>query len=400
MTDATVIVAARRTPIGRAYKGSLVDVHPADLLRTAVDAALTDVPGLDPASLDEVLLGCSLASGEQGGNLARVLAVELGLDHVPGVTVNRYCASSLQTTRMADHAIRLGGGSVYLSLGLESCSRVRQPGPDPLPDERPSAFRALAPAPVPWEDPRTRGAIPDLFVGMGETAENVADLHGVSRAQMDEYALRSQELAATATADGFWEAELAPVALPSSGVLDHDESPRPTTTEADLAGLAPAFRDGGRVTAGNSCPLNDGAAALVLMAESRARELGIAPIGRVLSTAVSAVSPEVMGIGTVPAAQRALADAGLVAADIDVLEVNEAFAAQVVPTYLALGIPLERVNPQGGAIALGHPFGMSGARITATLLNGLRQGGGRYGLQTMCVAGGQGMAMVVEHLDD
>jgi acetyl-CoA C-acetyltransferase len=393
----TVVVAAARTPIGRAFKGSLVDVRPDELLLGVAQAVLEAVPQLDPAEIDEMLLGCSLASGEQGGNLARVLAVRLGLDGVPGSTVNRYCASSMQTTRMADQAIRTGDGGVYLSLGLESVSRVRQPGPDPLPEERPEVFHDLA-GTVPWTDPRTRGAMPDAFLGMGETAENVADLTGVTRAEMDELALRSQELAAAATSSGFWEGEIVPVTKADGTVVATDDSPRPGTTLEGLAGLAPVFREGGRVTAGNSCPLNDGAAALLLMSDERARQLGVRPLARVVSTAVAALSPEIMGLGTVPAAQKALAAAGLGAADMDLVEINEAFAAQVVPTYRQLGVDLDKVNVHGGAIALGHPFGMSGARITGTLLNGLRTRGGRYGLQTMCVAGGQGMAMVVESL--
>jgi acetyl-CoA C-acetyltransferase len=393
----TVVLATARTPIGRAYKGSLVDVYPDDLLVTVVRAVLEATPNLDPNDLDEVLLGCGLAAGEQGGNLARVLAVQLGLDGVPGSTVNRYCASSMQTTRMADQAVRSGDGELFLSLGLESVSRVRQPGPDPLPEERPAAFRGLRAA-VPWQDPRERGDLPDVFLGMGETAENVADLTGVTRQQMDEYAVRSQELAAQATASGFWKSELVPVTTPDGSVVDTDDSPRPGTTIEALAGLKPVFREDGRVTAGNSCPLNDGAAALLLASERAAERLGVTPLARVLSTATFALSPEIMGLGTVGAARKALAAAGLRAADLDLVEINEAFAAQVVPTYEQLGVPLEKVNVHGGAIALGHPFGMSGARITGTLLNGLRTRGGRYGLQTMCVAGGQGMAMVVENL--
>jgi acetyl-CoA C-acetyltransferase len=393
----TVVLATARTPIGRAHKGSLIDVHPDDLLVTVARAVLDATPELDPADLDEVLLGCSLAAGEQGGNLARVLAVQLGLDGVPGSTINRYCASSMQTTRMADQAVRTGDGELFLSLGLESVSRVRQPGPDPLAEERPAAFSGLRPS-VPWQDPRERGELPDVFLGMGETAENVADLTGVTRQQMDEFAVRSQELAAQATASGFWKTELIPINTPEGTVVDTDDSPRPGTTMEALAALEPVFRDNGRVTAGNSCPLNDGAAALLLASERAAERLGAAPLARVLSTSTFALSPEVMGLGTVGAGRRALAAAGLDASDLDLVEINEAFAAQVVPTYEQLGVPLEKVNVHGGAIALGHPFGMSGARITGTLLNGLRTRGGRYGLQTMCVAGGQGMAMVVENL--
>ncbi|GAB3379642.1 acetyl-CoA C-acetyltransferase [Amycolatopsis echigonensis] len=393
----TVVAAAARTPIGRAYKGSLIDVRPDDLLLQLVRGMFETVSRVDPSDLDEVLLGCSLAAGEQGGNLARVLAVLLGADAVPGCTVNRYCASSMQTTRMADQAIRAGDGHVYLSLGLESVSRVRQPGPDPLESERHPAFTPAADEGA-WSDPRERGALPDVFVSMGQTAENVADLCGVTRQEMDEFALRSQQLTAERTRQGFWDAEIQAVVRPDGSVVGADDSPRPGTTMDALSALKPAFRPDGRVTAGNSCPLNDGAAALLLMSDVRARELGVRPLARVVSTACSALSPEIMGLGTVEAARRAMHAAGLSAEEIDLVEINEAFAAQAVPTYRQLGFPLEKVNVNGGAIALGHPFGMSGTRISGTLLNSLRTHGGRFGLQTMCVAGGQGMAMVVENL--
>ncbi|MFJ8816570.1 acetyl-CoA C-acetyltransferase [Amycolatopsis thermoflava] len=393
----TVVVAAARTPIGRAHKGSLAGVRPDDLLLQVVRGVFDAVPQVEPADVDEVLLGCSLAAGEQGGNLARVLAVLLGADTVPGCTVNRYCASSMQTTRMADQAIRAGDGHAYLSLGLESVSRVRQPGPDPLESERHPAFTPAATSGA-WADPRARGAIPDVFVSMGQTAENVADLCGITRREMDEFALRSQQLTAERARQGFWDDEIRPVTRPDGSVVAVDDSPRPGTTLAALAGLKPAFRPGGRVTAGNSCPLNDGAAALLLMSDVRARELGIRPLARVVSTECSALSPEIMGLGTVEAARRALHAARLSTSDVDLVEINEAFAAQAVPTYRQLGFPLEKVNVNGGAIALGHPFGMSGARISGTLVHGLRTHGGRFGLQTMCVAGGQGMAMVLENL--
>lgn len=392
----SVIVAAARTPIGRAYKGSLVDVRPDDLLLDVVRGVLESV-SVDISDVDDVLLGCSLASGEAGGNLARVIAVMLGADEVPGCTVNRYCASSMQTTRMADHAIRAGDGDIYLSLGLESCSRVRQPWPDPQEDERHPMFTPVAVEGT-WSDPRGRGAVPDVFIPMGLTAENVADHCGITREEMDEFALRSQQLAAERTRQGFWEAEIRPVTKPDGTVVNTDDSPRPNTTMEALAGLKPVFRPDGRVTAGNACPLNDGAAALLMMSDIKARELGLRPLARVVSTAVSALSPEIMGLGTVEAARRAMKGARLSVDDIDLVEINEAFAAQVIPTYRQLGFPLEKVNVNGGAIALGHPFGMSGARITGTLINGLRTHGGRYGLQTMCVAGGQGMAMVIENL--
>ncbi|MBO1901440.1 acetyl-CoA C-acetyltransferase [Leucobacter weissii] len=394
-----VIVAVGRSAIGRAFKGSLIDVRADDLLLQVTRSVLERVPELDPAQIDEVLLGCSLAAGEQGGNLGRVLPVMLGFDEVPGCTVNRYCASSMQTTRMAEHAIRAGDGQVYLSVGLESVSRVRQPGPDPLPEERNRMFRPRPAADGEWRDPRDLGLVPDAFVSMGETAENVASRYGVSRLEMDEFALRSQELADERARAGFWEREIVPVTRPDGSVVAADDSPRSGTTLAGLQALDPVFRDGGRVTAGNCCPLNDGAAAVLVMSDTKADQLGLRPLARILSTAVSALSPELMGVGPIEASRRALAKAGLSAGDIDLVEINEAFAAQVIPSYRGLDLPLEKVNINGGAIALGHPFGMSGARITSTLVNSLDWHDKRIGLQAMCVAGGQGMAMVIERCE-
>lgn len=393
-----VIVSSRRTAIGRAFKGSLVAHRPDDLLAEVTRALLASTPTLDPEQIDDYLLGCSLAAGEQGGNLARVVPVMLGLDSVPGTTVNRYCTSSMQTTRMAHQAIRNGDGAVYLSMGLESVSRIGSRGPDPSGEERHTMFRNLE-APVPWSDPRERDTVPDVFMGMGVTAENVADIYGVSRTEMDEYAVRSHELALAARDSGFWDDEIVPIEQPDGAVFLRDEGPRVGSTIETLAGLAPAFGKAGRVTAGNSCPLNDGAAGLTVVDDRIARGIDSPYKARIVSTAVHALSPEIMGIATVGAAQCAMQRAGLELSDIDVVEINEAFAAMVIPTYRELEVPLEKVNPFGGAIALGHPFGMSGARITGTLIRGLRSRGGRYGLQTMCVAGGQGMAMVVELLD-
>ncbi|WP_072802192.1 acetyl-CoA C-acyltransferase [Rhodococcoides yunnanense] len=393
-----IILGSRRTAIGRAYKGSLVATRPDDMLADVTRALLGSIPDLDPTRIDEFLLGCSLASGEQGGNLGRVVPVMLGLDGVPGSTVNRYCASSMQTTRSAHHAIRNGDGAVYLSMGLEAVSRIGSRGPDPVEDERHPMFRGLVPS-SPWSDPRTHGAVPDVFVGMGLTAENVADLHSVSRLEMDEFAVRSHELAIAARDSGFWDDEIVPVERADGSTFDRDEGPRAGSSIEALAGLKPAFRENGRVTAGNSCPLNDGAAGLVIVDETVASEIDSPLKARIVSTAVHALSPEIMGIATVGAARRALHRAQLSIDDIGVVEINEAFAAMVVPTYRELGVPLEKVNPFGGALALGHSFGMSGARITGTLLRGMRSRGARYGLQTMCVAGGQGMAMVVELLE-
>lgn len=390
-----VIVATRRTPIARAYKGSLINHRPDDLLVQVTNALLDAAPGIDPHEIDEFLLGCSLAAGEQGGNLARVVPVMLGLDNVPGSTVNRYCTSSMQTTRSAHQSIRNGDGKIYLSMGVESVSRVRQPGPDPMDPEKNPIFRDLSPS-VPWADPRERNEVPDVFMGMGVTAENVADIYGITRQEMDEFSVRSHELAIAARASGFWDDEIVAVRHADDSVFDLDESPRAGTTVEKLEKLAPVFREGGRVTAGNSCPLNDGAAGMIVVSDDIAATLDTPMKARIVSTAVCAVSPEIMGIATVDAARRALARAGLTIEEIDALEINEAFAAMVIPTYRELGAPLDKVNPFGGALALGHPFGMSGARITGTLMRSLRRRNGRYGLQTMCVAGGQGMAMVIE----
>ena len=405
-----VIVAATRTPIGRAFKGSLVDERPDDLVALAIRGALAQVPQLDPATLDDIIVGCGMPGGEQGMNLARVVAVLLGLDGVPGTTVTRYCASSVQTTRMAFHAIRAGEGDVFVSAGVETVSRATRGSSDMIPGQEPAliqnpAFRAAgertearAASGGGWHDPRADGALPDVYVAMGQTAENVATLEGVSRAEQDEYAALSQSRAAAAAADGFFDREITPVTRADGSVVSRDDSPRPGTTVEGLAGLRPVFRPDGTVTAGNACPLNDGAAALVVMSDRRADELGITPLARVVATGVSALSPEIMGLGPVEASRRALARAGMSMADMDLVELNEAFAAQVIPSARQLGVGWDRLNVHGGSIALGHPFGMTGARITATLLNGLRTTDGTFGLETMCVGGGQGMAMVVERL--
>lgn len=393
-----VIVAATRSPIGRAFKGSLTGIRADDILLQITRSALDQVPELDRSTIDEVFLGCGYAAGEQGGNLARVLPVLLGLDNVPGCTVNKYCASSMQTTRMAEQAIRAGDGDVFLSLGLEMVSRVSERIPDPTPDEQNPTFKRPA-ASGPWRDPREDNLTPNVFLSMGETAENIAGLHGVTRQQMDDYALRSQQLTARRSEEGFWDIDITPIRLPDDTEVARDDSPRHQTTMDGLAALDPVFREDGTVTAGNCCPLNDGAAALVIMSDVRARELGIKPLARILSSASSALSPEIMGLGPVEASRKALKAAGLTVDDIDQVEINEAFAAQVIPSYQQLGFPLEKVNINGGAIALGHPFGMSGARITTTLINSLRWHKQKVGLQTMCVAGGQGMAMVIELVD-
>ncbi|MDF5758305.1 acetyl-CoA C-acetyltransferase [Spongiactinospora sp. TRM90649] len=398
-----VIVSTARTPIGRAFKGSLAAERPDDMVAQVVSQALAKIPQLDPATIDDLLLGCGSPGGEQGFNMARVVAVLLGLDTVPGATVTRYCASSLQTTRMAAHAVRAGEGDVFVSAGVESCSSYTKGESDSIPgtmnpvfDEARERTLAASGGAAGWTDPRLTGELPDVYVEMGQTAENVALAHGVTRAEMDEYALLSQRR--TADARGFWESDITPYRRADGTIVSADDSPRPRTTAEALAGLRPAFRPDGRVTAGNCCPLSDGAAALVVMSDTRARELGITPLARVVSTAVTGLSPEIMGMGPVAATRRALGIAGLSIGGIDLFELNEAFAAQVIPSARELGIPPERLNVNGGAIAVGHPFGSTGARITSTLINALSSRDAEIGVATMCVGGGQGMAMVVQRL--
>jgi acetyl-CoA C-acetyltransferase len=400
-----VIVACARSPIGRAFKGSLSSIRPDDLLAQIVTAALAQVPELDPAAVEDLIVGCGLPGGESGFNIARVTAVLLGLDGVPGTTVNRYCSSSLQTTRMAYHAIKAGEGDVFISAGVETISRGAHGTSDTWPDTTNPLFadaqgrtEATAKDEAPWHDPRADGAVPDIYIAMGQTAENLAALRGITRAEQDEFGVRSQNLAEKALANGFWQREITPVTLPDGSVVSADDGPRPGTTLEKVAGLKPAFREHGTVTAANCCPLNDGAAALVVMSDVKAAALGLRPLARIVSTGVSALSPEIMGLGPVEASQQALRRAGMAIGDIDLVEINEAFAAQVIPSYRDLGIDLSRLNVNGGAIAVGHPYGMTGARITTTLLNSLRFHDKTIGLETMCVGGGQGMAMVVERL--
>jgi acetyl-CoA C-acetyltransferase len=401
-----VIVAAARSPIGRAVKGSLRELRADDLAASMVAAALSQVPELAPTEIEDLLLGCGQPAGEQGYGLARIVALLLGLDTVPGTTVQRFCASSLQSTRMALHAIRSGEGSVFVSAGVEMVSRYSLGKSDGMPGthnpvfaaaEQRTASRALV-SDGAWTDPRANGLLPDAYIAMGETAENVAEHFQVSRADQDEWALRSQTLAAKALADGFWARDITPVTLPDGTIISTDDCPRPSTTMDGLSALMPVFRENGTVTAGNCCPLNDGAAALVIMSDVRAAELGITPLARILSTGVSALSPEIMGVTPIEASRRALANAGLTVADLDLFEINEAFAAQVLPSIRALGVDESIVNVHGGAIAVGHPFGQTGARITTTLLHALEWNDKEIGLETMCAAGGQGMAMVLQRL--
>jgi len=401
-----VIVAAARSPIGRAFKGSLTSIRPDDLAVQMVRAALAQVPQLDPTDIDDLALGCGLPGGEQGFNMARVVAVLLGYDTLPGTTVNRYCSSSLQTTRMAMHAIRAGEGDVFVSAGVETVSRFAKGNSDSWPDTHNPIFgdaedrsRHVAENGADdWSDPRADEHLPDVYIAMGQTAENLARFKGVTREDMDHFGVRSQNLAEKAIANGFFAREITPVTLPDGTVVSTDDGPRAGVTYEAVSQLKPVFRPDGRVTAGNCCPLNDGAAALVVMSDTKAAQLGITPLARVVSTGVSGLSPEIMGLGPVEASKQALARAGMSIDDIDLVEINEAFAAQVLPSARDLGIDEEKLNVNGGAIALGHPFGMTGARITTTLLNGLRTHDKTIGLETMCVGGGQGMAMVLERL--
>ncbi|MFJ3337602.1 acetyl-CoA C-acetyltransferase [Streptomyces sp. NPDC086766] len=401
-----VIVSTARSPIGRAFKGSLKDLRPDDLTATIIQAALAKVPELDPRDIDDLMLGCGLPGGEQGNNLGRIVAVQMGMDHLPGCTITRYCSSSLQTSRMALHAIKAGEGDVFISAGVEMVSRFTKGNSDSLPDTHNPLFaeaeaRTAAVAAqegTTWHDPREDGLIPDAYIAMGQTAENLARWKGVTRQDMDEFGVRSQNLAEEAIKNGFWEREITPVTLPDGTVVSKDDGPRAGVTLEGVSGLKPVFRPDGLVTAGNCCPLNDGAAAVVIMSDTKARELGLTPLARIVSTGVSGLSPEIMGLGPVEASQQALRRAGLTVDDIDLVEINEAFAAQVIPSYRDLGIDLDKVNVNGGAIAVGHPFGMTGARITGTLINSLQFHDKQFGLETMCVGGGQGMAMVVERL--
>ncbi len=400
-----VIVAAARSAIGRANKGSLKDFRPDDLAATIVRAALDKVPALDPHSVDDVYLGCGLPGGESGFNMGRIVNVLNDMDDVPAATVTRYCASSVQTTRMAFHAIKAGEGDVFISAGVETVSRFRKGTSDHWPDtENPRFAEAqertaeLAKGGQDWVDPRSLGSLPDAYIAMGQTAENLARQRGLSRRELDEFGVRSQNLAEKAIADGFWAREITSVTAPDGSVAATDDGPRAGVTYEGISQLDPVFRPDGVVTAGNCCPLNDGAAAVVIMSDAKAAELGVTPLARIVATGVSGLSPEIMGLGPVEATQRALALAGMSINDIDLVEINEAFAAQVVPSYQDLGIDLDRLNVNGGAIAVGHPFGMTGARLQNTMLNSLDWHDKTTGLITMCVGGGQGMALILERL--
>ena len=395
-----VIVATARTPIGRANKGSLVECRPDDLSALIIDAVLAKVPSLDPATVEDVIWGCGQPAGEAGTNVARVAALLAGVD-APGVTVNRYCSSSLQTIRMAAHAIKAGEGDVFISGGVETVSRFMNGMADggPVNTKFASARERTKlrsqggqPSWIPG------GGLADIYISMGDTAENVVEAEGVTREEMDEFGARSQQLAVAHQQNGFFEREITPVTLPDGTVVTKDDGPRDGTTVEKLAALKPVFRPDGKVTAGNACPLNDGAAAVVVMSDTRAKELGITPLARIVASGVSQLNPEIMGLGPIEACRQALKRANMTMDDIDLVEITEAFAAQVIPSAKHLGIPMSKLNIHGGAIALGHPFGMTGARIMTTLINGLQHEDKRFGLETMCVGGGQGMAMIVERL--
>jgi len=399
MTEA-VIVATARSPIGRAGKGSLVSMRPDDMSAQIVKALLAKVPQVQPSEVEDLIMGCGQPAGEAGFNIARVVAILAGLDDVPGVTVNRYCSSSLQTIRMAAHAIKAGEGDCFIAAGVEAVSRYGSGASDTAPNAifKPSGQRTAERAQGgqgTWTPP---SGLPDIYIAMGQTAENVVEVENVTREEMDAFAKRSQDLASESQANGFFEEEIAPLTLPDGTVVSKDDGPRAGTTMEALAGLKPVFRPDGKITAGNACPLNDGAAAVLVMSDTRAKQLGLTPLARIVASGVTGLNPEIMGLGPIEACRQAMKRAGMTIDDIDLVEINEAFAAQVVPSAKYLDIPLEKLNTHGGGIALGHPFGMTGARIMTTLLHALEYDNKTVGMESMCVGGGQGMAMIVERM--
>ena len=396
-----VIVATARSPIGRANKGSLVSMRPDDLSAQIIAALMAKVPQVRGADIEDILWGIGQPAGEGGFNIARVISTLAGLGDVPGVTVNRYCSSSLQTIRMAAHAIKSGEGDVFIAGGVETVSRYASGASDTAPNPRfkepgeRTKLRAQGGQPT-WTPPT---GLPDMYIAMGQTAENVVEQEGVTREEMDRFGVRSQNLACEHIENGFFAREITPVTLPDGTVVSTDDGPRPGTSYEAVSQLKPVFRPDGSITAGNACPLNDGAAAVLVMSDTKAAQLGVTPLARVVSSGVSALSPEIMGLGPIEACRQALRRAGRTIDQIDLVEINEAFAAQVIPSAKHLGIDIDRqLNVHGGAIALGHPFGMTGARIMATLINGLQWEEKTWGLESMCVGGGQGLAMVVERL--
>ncbi|GER82586.1 MAG: thiolase family protein [Thermogemmatispora sp.] len=397
MIDA-VIVSAVRTPIGRANKGALKDVRPDDLAAFAIRGALDRVPQLDPALIEDVILGCAFPEGEQGMNMARIVAPLAGLPETcGGVTVNRFCASSLQAVNMAAQSIMLGQGEAIVAAGVESMSRVPMGGFNP--SFNPRLIKPAEGEKYDWPYPPTEQEYGFYsYIPMGMTAENLARKYNISRQAQDAFALRSHQRAVAAIDSGFFKREIVPVKLPDGRIMETDEGPRRDTSMEKLAALEPAFIKDGTVTAGNSSPLNDGAAAVVLMSADKARELGIQPLARVVAMAVAGVRPDIMGIGPVPAVKKVLQRARMQLSDIDIIELNEAFAVQNLAVIQELGIDEEKLNPHGGAIALGHPLGCSGARIVATLINDLQTADKTLGLATLCVGGGQGVATIIERL--
>ena len=398
-----VIVSTARSPIGRAFKGSLKDERPDDITSQIVQAAMAKVPELAPADVEDLMLGCGSPAGEQGFNMARVVAVMSGLENVPGVTVNRYCSSSLQTIRMAAHAIKAGEGDAFISAGTEFVSRYGNGASDGGNAANLSVFgdaiaRTAKRAEGGAETWSATPGLPDIYIAMGQTAENVAQIENVSREAMDEWGVRSQNRAEAAIERGFFENDITPVTLSDGSVLAKDDGPRAGVTVEGVSGLKPVFRPDGRITAANACPLNDGAAAVVVMSDTRAAELGIKPLARIISSGVTGLNPEIMGLGPIEACRQAMARAGMSIEDIDLVEINEAFAAQVLPSADQLGIDHDKLNVNGGAIALGHPFGMTGARIMTTLINNLIDQDKTIGMESMCVGGGQGMSMIIERV--
>jgi acetyl-CoA C-acetyltransferase len=399
MTEA-VIVATARSPIGRANKGSLVSLRPDDMSTQIIEALMKKVPQVQSADIDDLMMGIGQPAGEGGFNIARVVAVLSGLDNVPGVTVNRYCSSSLQTIRMAFHAIKAGEGDCFIAAGVETVSRYASGASDTAPNAifKPAGERTKSRAQggqASWTPP---DGLPDMYIAMGQTAENVVEIEGVTREEMDRWGVRSQNLACEFVDNGFFANEITPLVLEDGTIVSKDDGPRAGTNYETVSQLKPVFRPDGTITAGNACPLNDGAAAVMVMSDTKAKQLGITPLARIVASGVSGLNPEIMGLGPIEACRQALGRAGMTMDQIDLVEINEAFAAQVIPSAKHLGIPTEKLNIHGGGIALGHPFGMTGARIMTTLINGLQYEDKTFGLESMCVGGGQGMAMIVERL--
>ncbi|MEY3679837.1 MAG: acetyl-CoA C-acetyltransferase [Ilumatobacteraceae bacterium] len=395
-----VIVATARSPIGRAHKGSLTSLRTDDMAAQIVRALMAKVPQVKGSDVEDLIMGVGQPAGEAGFNLGRIVALLAGIPEAPGVTVNRYCSSSLQTIRMAAHAIKAGEGDCFIAAGVEAVSRYGSGASDTAPNaifgepgER-SKLRSAGGQPV-WTPP---AGLSDAYIAMGQTAENVREVEGVTREEMDQFAKLSQDRASENVKNGFFEDEITPLTLADGTVVSKDDCPREGTTLEGLASLKPAFRPDGQITAGNACPLNDGAAAVMVMSDTKAKSLGLTPLARVVSSGVSALNPEIMGLGPIEASRQALKRAGMTIDQIDLVEINEAFAAQVIPSAKHLGISWDKLNVHGGAIALGHPFGMTGARIMTTLIHGLQEKDKRFGLETMCVGGGQGLAMIVERL--